>query len=196
MLYFITGNKKKFFEASQIMPKLKQLDISLPEIQELDIKKIIVFKLKQAFLHHKGPFLIEDSGVCLGALGNKLPGPLAKWFNDTIGPDGYFKLAKKFKNFKAFAVTIVAYAQNAKNIKFFEGRVNGTVVKPRGQYRFGYDEILVPNGSKFTLSELKAGGNFTLSPRGLAFRKLKDYLYGKAKIKRKAKKTRQDSKRN
>ena len=49
MSYFITGNKNKFQEAKLIIPQLEQLDIDLPEIQEIDPQKVIegsVDKLK------------------------------------------------------------------------------------------------------------------------------------------------------
>ncbi len=33
--YFITGNKNKIEEAKSVIPELQQLDIDLPEIQEI-----------------------------------------------------------------------------------------------------------------------------------------------------------------
>ena len=38
MLYFITGNEDKFREVKLLIPNIKQLDIDLPEIQDLDPK--------------------------------------------------------------------------------------------------------------------------------------------------------------
>ncbi len=40
-IQFITSNKNKFQEAKIIIPQLEQFEIDLPEIQEVDAKKII-----------------------------------------------------------------------------------------------------------------------------------------------------------
>jgi len=45
-LYFVTGNKNKHDEAKAIIPELLQLDIDLPEIQEMNSQKIIESKLQ------------------------------------------------------------------------------------------------------------------------------------------------------
>ena len=82
-LYFITGSKGKFTEVQFIIPNLKQLNIDLPEIQELDARKIIEAKLQSAFEHHAGEFIVEDTSLYLDCL-NGLPGPLIKWFIKTI----------------------------------------------------------------------------------------------------------------
>ncbi len=75
MLYFITGNKNKFKEFEYILGKgnIEQLDIDLPELQEIDPHKIIMHKLEEALKHHKGPILIEDTSLYLDCLGGKLP---------------------------------------------------------------------------------------------------------------------------
>jgi inosine triphosphate pyrophosphatase len=119
-LYFITGNKNKFAEVKAIIPEVEQLEIDLEEIQEIDAHKIIEAKLKEAIKHHKGSFIIEDTSLYLDGL-NGLPGPLIKWFMQKLGTEGIYKLAKDSGNIKAEAKTIIGYAKNAKEIKFFEG---------------------------------------------------------------------------
>jgi non-canonical purine NTP pyrophosphatase (RdgB/HAM1 family) len=177
-LNFITSNPKKVFEfQKRLFPLIvKQINIELEEIQSIDPKVIIKHKLKSAFKHHKGPFLIEDVSLCLECMGGKLPGPFIKFFNQHLGSKGIAHLAKSTKKFKAKAVVIIAYAKNLKQIKFFTGVVNGKVVSPRGAYKFGFDEFLVPSGHSQTLSEMKAQGNFALSPRSKAIDKLKKHL--------------------
>jgi non-canonical purine NTP pyrophosphatase (RdgB/HAM1 family) len=156
--------------------KFKQVDIDLVEIQELDSKKVLEFKLKQAFRHHKGPFFVDDSSLFLSCLKYRLPGPLIKWFNITIESKGIYEICKKMKDFKARAVTYVAYAESPNKVKIFTGRMEGKIVKPKGQYNFGYDPIFVPYGKSEALSEMKSAGNFLESPRGIAIKKLKKYL--------------------
>lgn len=177
-LVFITGNKAKFNEVQAVLApiKLKQLNLDLDEIQEVNPKKIIEHKLKEALKHYKGEFLIDDSSLFLSCLNYKLPGPLIKWFNISIGTQGVFNLSKKMGDQKARAITIVGFAKKNGKILFFEGKLQGRIVAPKGKYKFGYDPIFMPNGLKQTLSEIKTLGNFELSPRGIAIKKLKKYL--------------------
>ncbi len=177
-LKFITGNKTKALEFNKVLAPLKieQVDMDLAEIQEIDGHKIIKHKLQEAFKHQAGEFVVEDSSLYMDCLGGKLPGPLIRWFNETIGNFGLAQLAEKFGEFNARAVTIIGYAKTPENIIFFEGEVKGTIVQPKGQYKFGYDTIFVPKNNTRTLSELKESGNFELSPRGLAVMQLKKYL--------------------
>ena len=80
--YFITGNKGKFEEAKAIIPKLEQLDIELPEVQEIDPKQIIKAKLFAAFEHKMEEFIVEDTSLsfeCLNGLNIPRPcNPLKK----------------------------------------------------------------------------------------------------------------------
>ena len=86
-LYFITGNKGKLVEVQEIISSVEQLDIDLPEIQDIDAQEIIRAKLEEAQKHHQGQFIVEDTSLYLDCL-NGLPGPLIKWFMKTIGNDG------------------------------------------------------------------------------------------------------------
>ncbi len=178
MLKFITGNKTKFKEVQAILFPLKveQVSIALHEIQEIDPKKIIQHKLKEAFKHHKGEFIIDDSSLFLSCFNYQLPGPLIKWFNDTIGTKAIFEMCRKMKDSKAKAVTYIGYAKGPKEIKFFDGALTGKIVKPSGDYNFGYDQIFLPQNAKQTLAVMKGQENFETSPRGLAVMKLKKYL--------------------
>ena len=175
---FITGNNKKFAELQAVLApiEIEMMSVDLVEIQSLDPHEIIKHKLSEAFKHHSGKFIVEDSAMYMEALGGKLPGPLIKWFNETVGTDGLANISVKLGNKEAHATTIIGYAENADDIKFFEGRISGTIVSPRGDYLFGYDPIFLPQGQTLTLSELKSNGDFHSSPRGLATAKFKAYL--------------------
>ena len=116
--YFITGNKNKFAEVQSIIPKIEQLDIDLPEIQDIDAKNIIKAKLLEAFTYKEGSFIVEDTSLYLDCL-NGLPGPLIKWFLATVGNDGIYNIAKKLGNSSAQAKTIIGYAKNKNKIEFF-----------------------------------------------------------------------------
>jgi inosine triphosphate pyrophosphatase len=174
-LYFITGNQGKLSEAKAVIPNIAGLDIDLPEIQGVDAHKIIEAKLKAAFEHQSGEFVVEDTSLYYEGL-NGLPGPLVKWFLETVGADGLYKFAKGFNAYKATAKTIVGYAKDPYNIQFFEGNIEGQVVEPRGEQGFGFDPVFQPDGYNQTFAEMGQDEKNKISMRKTAFVKLKDYL--------------------
>lgn len=175
MIYFITGNKNKFEEIKAVLPEIEQLEIDLPEIQEIDAHEIIRKKLEDAREQGKGEFMVEDISLYLDCL-NGLPGPLIKWFLKTIGVGGLVDLAGKFGNTKAEAKTIIGYMNNSGEIKFFEGVVKGQIVSPRGEKRFEWDQIFVPDGCDKTFAEMGMEEKNKISMRRIAVNRLKAFL--------------------
>lgn len=174
-LYFITGNKAKFEEVKSILPFVDQLDIDLPEIQEIDAREIIRKKLSEALNHAQGEFIVEDTSLYLECL-KGLPGPLIKWFLKTIGNLGLAQIADHFKNTTAEARTIIGYAKNHEEIYFFEGFVKGNIVMPRGNSNFGWDIVFQPQGYDKTFAEMGKEEKNKISMRKLALDKLKSFL--------------------
>lgn len=174
-LYFITGNKGKFEELKAIVPQIEQIEIDLPEIQEIDAQKIIQAKLKEALKHRAGEFIVEDTSLYLEGL-KGLPGPLVKWFLKTVGNEGLAEMAEKFENTHATAKTIIGYAKSENEISFFVGEVKGTIVKPRGDMGFGWDPIFQPDGSNKTLAEMTMEEKNQISTRKIAASKLQEAL--------------------
>lgn len=175
MIYFITGNKNKFREVKEILwENIEQLDLDLPEIQELDPKKIIEEKLKEALKHHKGPLIVEDVSLEVEAL-NGLPGPFIKWFEKAIKAEGIYNLAEKLGNTKAVAKTIFGLANKGK-INYFDGEVKGKLVSKRGKNGFGFDFIFMPDGQTKTYAQMSAVEKNSLSHRKIAVEKLKEFL--------------------
>jgi len=181
-IQFITGNVNKLVEVQTIIPDLKQLDIDLPEIQEVDAKEVIKAKLKEAQKHHEGAFVVEDTSFSMDCISdinsesNQLPGPLIKWFLQVMGNEGLYELAKKYNNFNAQIKAIVGYADESGDVTFFEGVVHGQVVAPSGEGGFGLDPIFQPNGYEETFSKMGQEEKNTISHRRIAFEKLKDSL--------------------
>ena len=139
-LYFMTKNKAKFNEVKTMLADIEQLEIELPEIQEIDAKTIVRRKLLEALKYKKAEFIIEDTSLYLDCL-NGLPGPLIKWFIQAIGNKGLFDIADRFDNDKAEARTIIGYARGPTEINFFEGSIKGRIVSPRGGSIFGWDRF-------------------------------------------------------
>jgi len=174
-IYFITGNKSKFAEGKSVLPELEQFEIDLPEIQEFDARLIIKAKLREAFQHHQGEFIVEDTSLYLECL-NGLPGPLIKWFLQTIGNTGLADLVDRFKNSKATARTLIGYAKSSNEVYFFEGKIDGHIVSPQGEAGFGWDSIFQPTGHEKTFKEMGIEEKNKISMRRIAFDQLKTFL--------------------
>jgi len=174
-LYFITGSANKLAEAQAILPDVQQLEVDLPEIQELDAHAIIAAKLQEAFKHQQGEFMVEDTSLSFAGL-NGLPGPLNKWFMKTIGIEGLAKLATDSGNPHATASTLIGYARTPDDIHFFEGKIEGEIVAPRGETNFGWDPIFLPTGHSKTFAEMTAEEKNEVSMRRLAVEQLKQHL--------------------
>lgn len=174
-LYFITGNKGKFEEMHAVISVLEQVNIDLPEIQGIDPHKIIQAKLIAAFEHHQGEFLVEDTSLDFKCL-NSLPGPLIKWFLHALGLEGLAELTRRYGNNRAVARTIIGYARTPKDIHFFEGTIEGSIVPPRGTGGIGWDPIFQPDGHEKTFAEMTFDERNTVKMRRIAAEKLKQYL--------------------
>jgi XTP/dITP diphosphohydrolase len=174
-IFFITGNQGKFREAKAILPQIEQFDIDLPEIQHIDAKKIIQFKLKTAFKHKQTQFIVEDTSLYLDCL-NGLPGPLIKWFEKSIGLEGIFQLCQKYNNFQVYAKTLLGYAKDEETIHFSEGIVKGKITSPIGDNGFGWDKIFIPDGFDKTFAQMTMEEKNQISMRKKALVKLKEYL--------------------
>jgi len=175
MIYFITGNKNKFEEISSVLSDIEQLDIDLPEIQELDPKEIIRKKLLEAFNHAQGEFIVEDTSLYFDCL-KGLPGPMIKWFLQTIGNSGLAEIAEKLGNDRAEAKTMIGYAKNREEIYFFEGTIKGRIIKPRGETNFGWDPIFIPDGYDKSFAEMGREEKNKISMRRQAINKLAEFL--------------------
>lgn len=173
-LYFITSSKGKFLEVKSILPDVKQIDLDLQEIQDIDPKKVIGEKLKEAQTKQEGEFFCEDTSVYVNCL-NGFPGPLIKWVLKSIGDKGLAELVLKYKDHSAIAKTVIGYT-TGEETKFFEGSIKGTIVMPRGQNGFGWDKIFLPQGFDKTLGEMTLVEKNKISMRKIAVEKLKFHL--------------------
>jgi XTP/dITP diphosphohydrolase len=127
--------------------------------------------------HH--PALADDSGLWVNAL-NGDPGIYsARW----AGPAKDFRIAmariekelreKKATDFSAKFVCALSIAMPHGEIQSFEGEVHGALTfPPRGERRFGYDPIFIPDGGRQTFGEIDPHIKNAMSHRARAFEKL------------------------
>ena len=177
-LYFVTGNSGKFAEVQAVLADVRQLDIDLPELQDLDAENVIREKLSAARRHKEAEFLVEDTSLYLSCL-NGLPGPLIKWFLQALGDKGLYDVVYRFGNDRAEAKTVIGYANPTGTVCFFEGAIAGRIVFPRGQGGFGWDRVFQPNGWDKTFAEMEEPEKNAISMRRIALEQFRRfYLAG------------------
>jgi len=189
VLTFVTGNKKKLEEVQTILSAyadfpfgITSQSIDLPELQGHDPIEISKEKCRLAALQVQGPCFTEDTSLCFYALGG-LPGPYIKWFLEKCGHDGLNNMLVGFNDYRAYAQTVFALTlgPNQPVIHVFEGRTEGTIVRPRGSLAFGWDPVFEPlEGSGKTYAEMTSDEKNGLSHRSRALTKLCQYLVEQA----------------
>lgn len=176
-IQFITGNNNKLKEFEAVLGvSLVQLKINLPEIQGIDAHEIVHHKLAVARAHSAGEYLVEDSSLYLDCLAGKLPGPLIKWFEESIGTEGLADMVHRYSNDGAEGRTLIGYVDAAGNEHFFEGVLRGHIVPPRGDQDFGYGPVFQPEGHVKTFGEMTREEKREVSSRAQALKKLKAFL--------------------
>ncbi|MFT4311736.1 MAG: non-canonical purine NTP pyrophosphatase [Candidatus Woesearchaeota archaeon] len=170
-LYFLTGNQKKFLEVKEIFVNVEQKKIDLPEIQELDAQKIIEQKLFVAQGQLSEPFFCEDVSLEISCL-NGFPGPLVKWFLQSLSCQQISKIVTRYSDHRAKAVCHIGYF-DGETTHILRAEVSGTIVPPRGSQAFGFDSIFLPDGFEKTFAELSRKEKSQISHRALALQKLK-----------------------
>lgn len=174
-LFFLTSNQDKLREVRALLPHVQGIELDLPEIQELDVQKILATKLAEAQKYHPGPLMVEDTSLFLEAM-NGLPGPLVRWFLQAIGSEGIFRLTTLSQNTRATAQTIIGYAAKDDRVHFFAGALSGILVPPRGNQGFGWDAIFQPDGQSKTFAEMTPEEKSQFSMRRRALEGLRAYL--------------------
>lgn len=175
-LTFITGNpaKAKYLSEYFHLPIAhKKLDV--PEIQSLDIREIVEAKAKSAYAMLGTPVIVEDVSVTFVAL-KRLPGPLIKWFLETLGNEGLCKLLDGYDDRAAVAEVMYAYCDGGEP-HVFHGRVEGRIGKhPKGETNFGWDPVFIPNGYQETWAEMSGDEKHATSMRKPALAQLAQFL--------------------
>ncbi|MCX6113765.1 MAG: non-canonical purine NTP pyrophosphatase [Proteobacteria bacterium] len=172
--FFVTGNRFKLEEVEAVLGKMRHVDLDLPELQELEPRKVVIAKAQAALNQGYSPVLIEDTSLSLVAL-NGLPGPLIKWFLKALGSEGVYQLAATRNDCRAEVRTIFGLALGPQSFIYGEGIVAGEVVPPRGS-GFGWDSIFQPTGSSKTMGEMSKEEKALFSMRVKALHDLRNQL--------------------
>lgn len=178
MINFVTSNGHKFREISGAMGafgiEVSWVKMKYEEIQADRTEEVSLDSAKKLAGKIEAPFFLEDTGLYIEQLGG-FPGPYSSYVFRTIGNEGILKLMGK-DNRRAKFLTIITYHAGEEFHQFpgsLEGRISTEI---RGQNRFGYDPIFIPQGQDRTLGEMSVDEKNSLSHRSKAVSLLMDFI--------------------
>lgn len=187
-LIFATANKHKLSEAqailgkgfSLVVPSQLGLTGEIPETADT-LKENAIMKAKFLWDKFGRPCFADDTGLEVDFL-NGRPGVYSARYAG-IEADPVKNMQKLLKELngancrKARFVTVVALILDENRTFLFEGALEGSILEvSSGCGGFGYDPLFMPEGYSKTLAELSAEEKNRISHRGIAMRKLSDFL--------------------
>ena len=186
-IVFATNNKNKLRELQQILGddiKLLSLkDINcFEEIPETSptIEENSMEKADYVFNKFNVNCFADDTGLEIEALDGRPGVYSARYAGDDKNMDKNIeKIMLKLKdkeNRAARFKTVVSLILNGKKYQF-EGIINGKItIEKVGKSGFGYDPVFMPNGYDITFAEMDAKLKNEISHRGIAVKKLVEFL--------------------
>ena len=188
-LVFATNNNNKLKEVKQLLPgsieiwSLKDIE-SEDEIAETGstIRDNAFIKARYIYEKFGMNCFADDTGLEVHALGGR-PGVYSARF---AGPgarseDNIMKLLTEMKgvdNRKANFRTVISLMIDGEET-VFEGRVDGVITESEmGTNGFGYDSVFLPDGFDKTFAQMTDAEKNAISHRGIAIKKLVEYLAG------------------
>lgn len=178
MLTLVTSNPNKKIEVEEILNgvEIQTKALEIPEIQSMDLKEIVLAKVKSAYEMVGSPVLIEDVSFELEVL-KGFPGPLGKWWCKVAGYDLAVELAQSHSQYGAVAKCGAAY-YDGEHLVYAEGVSKGKLVPKTGESNFGFDPYFIPEGHERTYAEMGLEAKNGISHRARAFKALRDDLKG------------------
>ena len=154
------------------------LELNLPDVEETGttFKENAALKAETLSRISNKACLADDSGLCVNALGGR-PGV----YSARYAPNRNFDIAmtkliselqdSNASDWSAYFTCILALKEPGRATRFYEGRINGSIIKDRrGDKGFGFDPIFVPEGFTQTFAEMSTEQKSLISHRGRALK--------------------------
>lgn len=179
-LTFVTRNQGKLKEVTKMLSPLgifvKGVNAGYPEIQVEELDEVVDFGLNYLEDHIKRPYIIDDSGLFIPALGG-FPGVFSAYVFKTIGNKGILSLLKNKKSRTVYFESVVGLMDKDGKTNCFRGRIQGELAhETRGENGFGYDPIFIPHNSNMTFAQMSAEEKNKYSHRARALKKLIEHF--------------------
>jgi len=176
-IYFVTKNKFKADEVQDFLNHFKTtspinieicvVDQQLQEILHPDIDIIVKNKALEAYQYLAVPCVVEHSGLFMDALPG-LPGGVGQLIWNAIG-DRMCDFLRDEDPRTATARSIIGYC-DGRRVHLYRGETRGQVAKQsRGDYKFNWDPIFIPDGSDQTYGEMGPEKKRAISPTAKAW---------------------------
>ncbi len=175
-IYFVSSNSEKVKEAQAILGvPIEIADIEIDEVQSMSLKTVARKKVESAFKIVGEPVIVDDVSFEIEAF-NRFPGPLVKFFFNSLGNNGVLKLMEKEDNRRVIVQSAIGY-HDGKKAHVFVGTIKGTLsLEERGTDGWGFDPIVIPDGHTKTIAELGVDHKNKNSHRAASLEMLKKYL--------------------
>jgi non-canonical purine NTP pyrophosphatase (RdgB/HAM1 family) len=184
LITLVTGSPKKLAEVSAILgaENIQNAKLDLPEIQSMDLREIVLKKVREAFTAVGGPVMVDDISASVEGL-RGFPGPFVKFWDQQVTWDHTLEeLLQNEDSSRRMKITaMVAYKDAEQEIvveEFVEGHL-----RPRTEGEgWGFDFFFVPDGYEQTYAQMGFDMKNKISHRSKAFLKLKQVLVDNGKI--------------
>lgn len=155
-ILFITGNKRKVWQATDILSKhhisVDALDLPVVQVQHADPRLIAVEKAKSAYQLAKKPLVINDHAWAFPAL-KGFPGGYMKDMNNWLESEDFLALMANKQDRTVLLTERVVYT-DGQITEIFEAVFPGKVINgPRGIGNVSCERIVVFDGSNKTIAE-------------------------------------------
>ncbi len=165
-IYYVSGNKAKFREASTYLRKhlpgitCAAYDVEVDEIQSLDHQAVAVNKACKAWQHVQSPILIDDAGIYFDRY-NQFPGVFTKFVHRGIGNDGIMRLVDIGDRAEFILYLVYCVGPTPDDCHVFTGRCTGTICydasRPPSK-DFPYDVLFSPDGVDGSYAQMREAG--------------------------------------
>lgn len=172
-LTLVTGNPHKLEEIAVALSahEVVQENLGYPEIQASNLEGVVRDGLGHLVGKVEEPFLIDDSGLFVDALGG-FPGVFSKYAFGTLGNPGILKLLEGVEDRSARFECVFGLRYHGED-HIVAGRCPGRIISvEKGGEGFGFDPIFVPDGRDETFAQLPMVEKNHLSHRGRAVKEL------------------------
>jgi len=140
------------------------------------LKEVVDYGLDFLMDKIKKPFIIDDSGLFIDALGG-FPGVYSSFIYKTLGKHKVLELLCGLERRTAHFETVIGFVDGERQKHFFVGECHGLIGKcPKGGMGFGYDPIFLPEGNERTFAQMSPMEKNAISHRGRAVRNFISHL--------------------
>ena len=170
-------SNKGFLNAENIVSALQEVKIALLEA-DVNFRVVNIFlkrRNKKKPAQPKVNLFVEDTALYFEEW-RFFPGVFIKWMLQSLGPEGIYRSLQAFEKTAYAECCIAFYEPFSQKQYYFQGRISGMIVLPRGEKNFGWDSIFMPHGHQKTFAEMGSEEKNSISHRYLAAQKFLFFL--------------------